>query len=185
MGCCFRGVAGLEPAWTPGLTTISASGGRQWGAHQDSSSRAALCHRGGEGREGRRAQKGPRTGTGRSAGSQVRKGSSGGYGLHSARPRVGQDGTEIPGPGQVCARTPVLTVGDTPSSGPTSLLLSPLYNEPLTAGTPPFETLCRRRVRTLTHCGQASGTGAHSPSISRRPLALPVLSHPFPWCPLL
>lgn len=28
----------------------SASGDRQWGAHQDSSSRALLCHRGSEGR---------------------------------------------------------------------------------------------------------------------------------------
>ena len=39
--------------------------------------------------------------------------------------------------------------GDTASSGPTTPTpLSLHYNEPLRAGTPPSETLCRRRVRT-------------------------------------
>lgn len=61
--------------------------------------------RGGRG-GGRR--KGHGTRTGRSAGSQVGKGRSGGSGLHLARPCVGQEGTEIPSPGQVCAHTPVL-----------------------------------------------------------------------------
>lgn len=51
-------VAGLEPARILGHDVTSASGGGQWGAHQDSSSGAALCHRSGKGREWRMAQKG-------------------------------------------------------------------------------------------------------------------------------
>lgn len=98
--------AGLEPAWMPGRATISASGGRQWGAHQDSSSGAALCHRGGEGREGRRARRGPGARTARSAGSGSAGEARGAPGCAWHGP--GGVGTAAPGPGQVCARTPVL-----------------------------------------------------------------------------
>lgn len=64
-------VAGLEPAWMLGHDVTSASGGGQWGAHQDSSSGAALCHRSGKGRAWRMAQKGA-AGTGRGGRQDLR-----------------------------------------------------------------------------------------------------------------
>lgn len=67
---------------------------------------------------------------------------------------------------------------DTLSSAPTFFLLSLHYNNPLITGTPPT------KLTTLGSCApslarrKASEPGTHSPSTSRRPTALPVLSHP-------
>lgn len=87
----------------------SSSGGRQWGAHQDSSSGAALCHRGGQGRERKRAQnkKGQGDRTGRLTGPPAGQGRSKGCGPHFARPCGGKERTEIPGLGPDCAGTPM------------------------------------------------------------------------------
>lgn len=83
----------------------SASGGRQLGAHQDSSSGAALCHQGGKGREGRR-EKGPRGPDGAVNRLLARKGTF----RERAAPGTPSGGAEghIPGPGPAGASTPVL-----------------------------------------------------------------------------
>lgn len=144
-----------------GRTATSASGGRQWGAHRDSNSGAALCHRRSKGREGKRAQK-------RAAGTGL-------GGRPASRPERDSQGTpgrawhgpvgERKGLGFVRGqpgRAPQSWAGDTLSSGPTSLLLSLHYNELLIAGTPPSETHCRGRVRTSLTQGPASKPGTQS-----------------------
>lgn len=61
---------GSEPARMLRQDATSASGDRQWGAHQDSSSRAVLCHCGSE---GRRTQDGSEDRMGRRTVSQLER----------------------------------------------------------------------------------------------------------------
>lgn len=124
-----------------GRTATSASGGRQWGAHQDSNSGAALCHRRSKGRGGGR-RKGP---WGQDWAVDRLRGQKGTlWGLQAA------PGTALWGSRKDWDSSGPTWAGDTLSSGLTSVLLSPHYNEPLIASTLPSETHCLGRVRTLT-----------------------------------
>lgn len=62
--------------------------------------------KGAGGEEG--AERGRGDKTGRPTGSRARKGRSRDSGPHLELPRGGEEGTETPGPGPACTRTPVL-----------------------------------------------------------------------------
>lgn len=127
--------------------------------------------------------KGHGTRTGRSAGSRVGKGRSGGSGLHLARPCVGLQGTEIPGLDQLCAHTPVLGRRHPVLWTAIPPSVPPLQRAGHSAHTTP-ETAAGACAPSLPQ-GHAAGTGTHRPSTSRRPPALPVPSHPSRCAPLL
>lgn len=161
-------------------TATSASGGRQWGAHQDSSSGAALGHAAARGWQGRGLRKGPRGQDRPVDRLPGQKGTPKGSRRHLAQACQERKGLRY----QVRARTVRALhswTGDTLSSGPTSLH----YNNPLIAGTLLCKAHCRGSVRILSHSGRAPEPGRRGVSTSRRPPALSVLRHFSRFAPLL